>query len=187
MFNMSSDARVRRSMERTADSFVNLLKEKPYCKISVSDLADGASVTRKTYYRNFSSMDDLVEFVVYRAIAQGLRTSSTTSIEECVRRFFEFCYENRELFTLLYRRDLYGNLSSALLRHMRRSGPIDKTMLASGLTQAEADIFWNAMFGSEVSLLRYLIEHGFELSIDEACRIYESGFRKSLRVLSERL
>lgn len=181
MFNSSRNARVRRSLDRTAAAFLTLLHDEPYVKITVSELSSLAGITRKTYYRNFLSMDDVVDYVVYKAIRDGLRTSSCTSLPEYLNRFFSFCYENRENFTLLYERGLFGNLSAGLGRYLSRSAFIDKNLSNSGLTQPEVELFWNALFGGEVSLLHYWMEENWSLAPAEMASTLEKGFKNILK------
>ena len=97
MFNASRNARVRRSLDRTAAAFLSLLKDEEYVKITVSQLSSLAGITRKTYYRNFLSMDDVVDYVVFKAVREYLRTTGCTSISEYLGRFFAFCLEQRDI------------------------------------------------------------------------------------------
>ncbi len=181
MFNSSRNARVRRSLDRTAAAFLTLLREEPYIKITVSQLSELAGITRKTYYRNFLSMEDVVDYVVFKAIHDGLRTNACTSLNEYLNRFFSFCYENREVFSLLNERGLFGNLSSGLQRYMSRSAFLDKALNSAGLTQPEVDVFWNSLFGAEISLLRYWLDEDWRSSSEEMTALVERGFKKFLR------
>lgn len=47
--------------ECIAKALIELLKEKPFSAISVSEIAQKAGVSRMTYYRNFSSKEEILE------------------------------------------------------------------------------------------------------------------------------
>ena len=53
-----------RQVERTKswifDALMLLMDEKPYDKITVSDIADKAGIARPTFYRNFDDKDDVI-------------------------------------------------------------------------------------------------------------------------------
>ena len=181
MFNASRNARVRRSLDRTAAAFLSLLKDEEYVKITVSQLSSLAGITRKTYYRNFLSMDDVVDYVVFKAVREYLRTTGCTSISEYLGRFFAFCLEQRDIFTLLHKRGLFGLLSFGLSRYVSRSAYLDKELIASGLSQPEIDLFWGSLFGAEVNLLHYWIEEDWRSTPEEMAMALEKGFKNILK------
>lgn len=100
-----------------AESLLRLLAVKPFAEITVREIADGAGVDRSTYYRHFTSREDVLEDyldgLVERYIAQVDRTADRTG---------SLC----ELFTFFggYRRELlllYDNgLANLLLRALNR-------------------------------------------------------------------
>lgn len=47
--------------EQIKKTFIDLLSEKEYSDITVSELAEKAGVSRMSFYRNFSSTDDIIE------------------------------------------------------------------------------------------------------------------------------
>ena len=47
--------------DRILRAFFELLKNKPYQKITVSSLISSAQVNRSTFYRNFENVEDLME------------------------------------------------------------------------------------------------------------------------------
>lgn len=60
---MARQARTTENLkERIADALLELCSEKPFPEISVSEITDRADVGRATYYRHFSSKEDVVAF-----------------------------------------------------------------------------------------------------------------------------
>ena len=54
----------RRSIRLLKEAFVNLLAEKPYEDISVSDVTRAADLNRGTFYAHFDNLDDLLRSVL---------------------------------------------------------------------------------------------------------------------------
>jgi AcrR family transcriptional regulator len=51
-----------------AQSLMLLMQEKPYAGISIDEITAKAGVNRSTYYRNFSSKEDIVKFYITQMI-----------------------------------------------------------------------------------------------------------------------
>ena len=47
-----------------ASALLQLMKEKPYKKISISELAERAQLSRRAFYSNFSSKEDVLHYWV---------------------------------------------------------------------------------------------------------------------------
>jgi len=61
---VQKSSKPNRQIERTKswifDALMLLMDEKPYDKITVSDIADKAGVARPTFYRNFNDKDEVI-------------------------------------------------------------------------------------------------------------------------------
>ena len=55
-------AKGKAEKERIADALLELCAEKPFPDISISEITDRADVGRATYYRHFSSKEDVIAF-----------------------------------------------------------------------------------------------------------------------------
>ena len=75
-FPISTDPRIRRSEAAITGALLGLLAEsRDLASITVSEVADAAGVTRKTFYARFGSLDQVVERLVsnqFEDIAQGI-------------------------------------------------------------------------------------------------------------------
>lgn len=57
----SIDARVRYTRMITEQSFLELLKQKPVSKITVTELCELAQINRATFYKHYLDVQDLME------------------------------------------------------------------------------------------------------------------------------
>ena len=104
-----SKAAIINSLE---NAVVSLMKEMPFEKFSVKDLCERAGVGRSSFYRYYSSKEDVVCSMLlhlWRAWcnAEGIKDSARIS-PSSARAFLRHCYENKEIFDLIHRNKLSG-------------------------------------------------------------------------------
>lgn len=58
------DPRIRRTKRNLKNTFIQLLKEKPYHSITVTDIVKHAEYNRTTFYRHYQSKEELVEELI---------------------------------------------------------------------------------------------------------------------------
>jgi AcrR family transcriptional regulator len=93
--------------ECMADALINLLSEKKLEKITADEITKAAGVGRATYFRNFDSKHSVLTF---KLILLWQRFEKTKSLRKNGKRYetanakdlFNFCYENKEIFRLIY-------------------------------------------------------------------------------------
>lgn len=61
MRERSKDLRVRRTLTAVKKAFNDLVLNRNYNEISITDLTEKAGINRKTFYLHYSSLDDLVK------------------------------------------------------------------------------------------------------------------------------
>ena len=64
MHKMKQDKRSKRTRAWLLETLLELLEKKEYSEISITELTDNADIARQTFYRNYSSMDDILLFEV---------------------------------------------------------------------------------------------------------------------------
>lgn len=78
-------------------AFMELLSEKNYIDITVTDIVKKANVARTSFYRNFNSINELVDFIVeerYNFFAEEVLPVMTSDDERKWREFlFHFFYQ----------------------------------------------------------------------------------------------
>lgn len=56
-----------------ADSLISILKNKQYNDITITDIAKISNINRSTYYRNFSSKDEIIKFYFNNILKEFLK------------------------------------------------------------------------------------------------------------------
>ena len=96
--------------ECLADALIKLLKEKPIEKITIPEIAKLSSVGRTTYFRNFTSKNEMLTFKLVQlwerwAEDQDLRERKNFSLNNALS-FFQFNYSIKNLLELIYERNV---------------------------------------------------------------------------------
>ena len=112
--------------ECLADALIQLLETKPLEKITIPEIASLAGVGRTTYFRNFSSKEEMLTFKIIRlwerwAEEHKVKIRRRYSVDNALT-FFEFNYSIRPLLMLLYRRNLQSALFATFYSYMVPQG-----------------------------------------------------------------
>ncbi|MGN0292757.1 MAG: TetR/AcrR family transcriptional regulator [Lachnospiraceae bacterium] len=91
--------------ECIADALIQLMKEKPLEAVTITEMTNLAGVGRSTYYRNFTSKEDILCFKLYLMGKRWIQKKSPDGSPEPKELILSFCYylcNIHELLDLLY-------------------------------------------------------------------------------------
>lgn len=74
--------------EYITNSLFELIKVKPYSEISINEITDNAKVHRASFYRNFSSKEDIIEKWLNRVTVNFIESSKINFKEDSLDDFF---------------------------------------------------------------------------------------------------
>ncbi|GAF63367.1 transcriptional regulator [Bacillus sp. TS-2] len=110
------DKRVQRSKAALKQTFLQILQQKPFEQITVSEVAREANYNRGTFYANFESMEQLLDEVLkdtLNEMIKQIKTPYMTSKKVNMRSLqveditlFSYFKENARLYKLLLSRHL---------------------------------------------------------------------------------
>ncbi|MBO6207595.1 MAG: TetR/AcrR family transcriptional regulator C-terminal domain-containing protein [Lachnospiraceae bacterium] len=100
------------------NALLSLMEEKPYNQISVSELSELAEYDRRTYYRYFTSKDDILFSHCSALLAEMAASMSATPLtpKSGFLSFFKFWNDHRDFLALLYKQNLIHFLGEKLDR-----------------------------------------------------------------------
>ncbi len=101
-----------RSRRLIRQAFLELLRQKPYEKITVTDIVTLADINRSTFYAHYPDVRGLVEEIVGEVIDHSIRLVDQLNMKDFLENplpflheLTEYSRENKELYTLLSRSD----------------------------------------------------------------------------------
>lgn len=172
MYHIKDDQRSIRSSEMIYTGLVELMREKDFAAITVTDLVDAAGVGRTTFYRNFDEIEDVLRMRCDQVVGglinylQGYRQKhqdeSRTTILKPVLRYF---YLHSELIELLMKAKRIHIFEEAFLR---RFEPF-KSMIGTfyGVEEDYVDYVLAIRTGGVTRILTHWIETGKKQAPDE--------------------
>lgn len=87
-----------RSKREITNTLLHLMKSLPYNEITVKQILIESHVARKTFYRNFSSKDDVlnahIDTILYQYV-QSLLKMPSCQLENILDIIFDFCTHNQ--------------------------------------------------------------------------------------------
>lgn len=129
------DLRVKRTNKLILDTFINLLKEKAFDDIRISDICDGAMVHRTTFYKHFEDKYDLLKYAL-RSIINEFEIKSLDFYNNTVSRKF------------------YMNLFKSFLEHIENN----KKIYLIGLNNFKSDFLSKNFKKMIVNSVRHKLE-----------------------------
>ncbi len=120
---MSQDLRIVRTCRTIRSTFMELLSEKAFPKITISELCERAEINRKTFYRHYNSLDEVaaeIENEMLDTFAHGFKDGGIDSVGSVVASVGKGIGDRRDYFQKLMRHNPEvfnnGRLKEALSR-----------------------------------------------------------------------
>ncbi len=119
------------------NSFVKLLNEKPFNKISVRDIVEDCGINRNSFYYHFRDIPALVEEIIMEETNKLIEKYPTLdSLDGFVDEFYAVCMKNKKALLHIFRsvnRDIYEEHA------MRLCGEVVKKYYDTAFKDIELD------------------------------------------------
>ncbi|MBE6123330.1 MAG: TetR/AcrR family transcriptional regulator [Solobacterium sp.] len=103
------------------EALLQLMSEKPFAEITVTELTDKAGISRATYYRNYSSKEEIISGFMTRMIDDFHKTYNITKIaDRFVREYADYMLEYTRKYNALLHLVYDSGLSSIYLGCLNR-------------------------------------------------------------------
>lgn len=115
---MNNENRKNAVIQDINQALLELLRAKPLADISISEITTRAQVSRNSFYRNFTSKEDIIEKHLHHLLKtwkEEYDQSQKDSNPELFGSLFQHLKENQDLYLLLKERGLFYLFSKAYL------------------------------------------------------------------------
>ena len=178
--NGSQNASALRSKQEIMDALLSLMEKSPYNEISVKQIVLETGLVRKTFYRNFTSKDDVLDAYinsVIREYVDGLLEQP----EDPLGVIFRFCEKNRKMLKLMNRNRLLYLLLLRLNEEIPRlSSTVDmnRNPFARLMAGMESDYLIAFNIGAIWNVICKWVERGMEEPLDDVRSTLETYLRR---------
>jgi len=107
MFNrkVTTNPLAMRSQRWICNALMELMKEKPYNKISITEICNRANLVRETFYRNFSSKDAVIKYCLEQKFNEFLDNmmieKNSLTLYDMGIHYFSYWKEEKEFLKIL--------------------------------------------------------------------------------------
>ena len=105
------------SQQMIADAFIKQLKDKPFHKISISEICNKAMVSRQTFYSLFDSKENILYYEYEKHaldFSDHFIDESIVTIDKLIHIFIEYISQYNEFFTILVNNNLTEILGNGI-------------------------------------------------------------------------
>ncbi len=166
----STEESVRRQRQ-LEQSLLDLMLTIGYNSITIADICDRVGITRKSFYRYFSSKEGCLHALLDHAVIDGayVYLSDTGTSPLIYPRFFQYWKEKRNLLEALIRNSMSGLLVEKMLAYTMQEEQEFRIFLhnTADITR-EQNIFY---LGGIINLLLDWHQSGYQRSIAEMADI----------------
>ena len=114
------------SQSAIADALFKLMKEKPYARISVSEICKCAGVSRQTFYSLFESKDNVIAYSLERKYCfrpeEHDCCCSSMSLEDLCHAYSFYITDMQDVLGVLVQNDILYLMQDSLYRTFASSG-----------------------------------------------------------------
>lgn len=168
MYYKHTNKSALRSQHMLSDALFNLMRQKPFHQISITEICENAGVGRKTFYRNFELKEDIIDFkldILYLEFENIIRELDT---DGQLRAYIEFVKKKSELIIIIYNNGFYEDINRKFLKLL----PV--TMPILSLDSKTQHYMSNYIIAGIKAILQVWIERNFQESIDEIIEIIKN-------------
>ena len=165
------DLRVRRTLEAIRRSFEELMLEKDFEKITVTELAGRTMINKKTFYTYYPSLDDLLAEIqdeLSEEFAERTKDYTFRDIDRLTREFFLFSEEKGPFYEKITCTD--DIVRSRMIRNVFRN--VDrKYSELSQYTDAEINLIKTFANTATLNIYKQWIADGKKVPVEKAIEL----------------
>ncbi len=117
MEKIKNNVKKTRSANLILATLLELMKEKPYDSITVTDINKRSYVARTTFYSLFNNMDDVLYYAVDQAFDSLMDDLVTVDLNNLLNFFVEKTFNNYQLFKSIMDANRYYVINRSFEKH----------------------------------------------------------------------
>ncbi|MCY7008068.1 TetR/AcrR family transcriptional regulator [Fusobacterium simiae] len=184
------DLRVIKTIRIIKETFKNLILEKNYEKITIKELTDRAEINKKTFYRYYNSLDDLLLETQNEFSKEYIESVKMyelpNDLEKINREFYLFSKKHGEFFEKITCDINYNYIRQKMINNVMNS-TWEYSEKLKNLSEYEKNILFSYIQAASISIYKQWVKDKKKISLDKIielsnnllCRGVFSLFKKS--------
>lgn len=163
-----------RSKKWLTDALFELMKEKPYDKISIREIANKADLTRQTFYHNFASKEMLLMYKSDQLFAEFLdflMKNNIRKMQDLILFFFVYWQENADFIKVLIDNNVHHILTNRYPDYFKRIRILN---VDGNLSEEQQEYIYSFFSGALIYLLCTWVRNGAKTNPKEMTNIVMS-------------
>ncbi len=173
MYKLCKTEKTAKRQRAIEQKMLELMKQKPYENITVTELCEAMEMPRKAFYRYFDSKESTLKGLIEHTLAEFIgsdRGDGPRSIQKELEQFFVFWYERRDLLSVLDKNGLFGMIMDSSV-----SFPINNIVTLGRLLPDDDEFARRHIFrfaiGGLISIMLDWYRDGFRKSVPDMARL----------------
>jgi len=160
-----------------SETLIKLLDINPFKKISISKICENTPLVRKTFYNNFDSKEDVIEYEVEKNIKEYinlLENRNDYTIKEASMVYFTFWLTRKKFLEKLVDNDLLHLIQRQVAKYIDEIYKFVPSQKLDQLGEETLKYIYNFYSAGLCSLLNSWAKSGFEESPKELSLVFNS-------------
>lgn len=175
MYHIKNDKRAQVSSELICAGLLACMKEKPFARITITDVQHASTVSRSTFYRNFDCLEDVLALLCdrgFQAVFTAYNALPAAQRGNLPKAVFQYWFRNSavlETLVQIHRTDI-------LFDSLRRSSGLIEALQPLADDPARFDYFVAIITSAMIGVLTVWVEHGKTETEDQMVQKLTSAF-----------
>lgn len=187
MYQKKKDKRSIQSSKWIYEALKDLIHDKDYSKITITDIVNKANLGRTTFYRNFETIDDVLKmkcedkFNEFRIYCIDYYTSNSFKDKTFLKPFLRYWYHNSEIIELLIKANREGIIKECITKEVLffiKASSINKNQVIC----SHLNYFIEMRVANSISILTEWIKNDKNIPPDDLADIIKSQVKESLNL-----
>ena len=165
--NESKNPSAIRSKQQITDALLKLMEKYPYNEISVKQIIMETDLVRKTFYRNFSSKDDVLNAYINMKVYEYCQ--ALLDQPDPLKVVFEFCDKNRKLLKLLHKNEMLHVLLlrlNEIIPQVNENADLERNPFKKLIGELEPDYLIAFNVGAIWNVIFKWVDRGMEETLE---------------------
>lgn len=187
MYQKKRDKRSIQSSEWMYEALKELMEVKNYSKITVTDITNKANLGRTTFYRNFETIDDVLEmkciekFKEFRQYCIDFYKLNNSEVKSFLKPFLMYWYDNSEVIELLIKANRENIIKKYLTKEIQFFVDIS-SINKDTVISSHINYFIEMRVSNSISILTEWIKNDKNIPPDELADIISTQTKESIEV-----